>query len=105
MKKIVYIVAIVAIVEEVFFYIAMCLFQMVDICKRTCFKNLASKNTLLQHTNRYSVLQGRNWVILRGGCRYIYDRKEKIVHSLSQSVKCGAPLIRDMALAKVCNAH
>ena len=41
---------------------------------------------------------------MRGGRRYIYYRKDKIVHSLSPSVKCGAPLIRDMALAKVCYA-
>ena len=44
---------------------------------------------------------GRNWVLLRGGRRYIYDRKDEITHGLSPSVKCVAPLLRDMSLAKV----
>ena len=39
---------------------------------------------------------------LRGGRRYLYDRKNEIIHGLSQSVV--APLFRDMSLAKVCNA-
>ena len=45
--------------------------------------------------------QGRNWVILRGGRRYIYNRKDEIIHGLSPSVKCVSPLFRDMSLAKV----
>ena len=46
--------------------------------------------------------EGRNWVVLRGGGRrYIYDRKDEIIHGLSPSVKCVVPLFRDMALAKV----
>ena len=39
-------------------------------------------------------LQGRNWVVLRGGRRNIYDWKVEIIHGLSPSVKC------DMSLAK-----
>ena len=37
----------------------------------------------------------RNWVILRrgGGRRYINKRKDEIIHGLSPSVKCVAPLL------------
>ena len=42
--------------------------------------------------------------ILRGGRRYICNRKDGIIHGLSPSVKCVAPLLRDMSLAKVGNA-
>ena len=48
--------------------------------------------------------QGRNWVILGGGRRYIYNMKDEIVHGLSPSVKCVAPLLRDNSLDKVFNA-
>ena len=48
--------------------------------------------------------QGRNWVILRGGHRYICNRKDEIIHGLSPSEKCVAPLYRDMSLAKLGNA-
>ena len=44
--------------------------------------------------------QGRNWIILRGGRRTIYDRKDEIIHGHSLSIKCVAPLVRDMSLAK-----
>ena len=44
----------------------------------------------------YPAIQGRNWVILRGGRRHIYNRKDKIIH-----VKCVASLFLDMSLAKV----
>ena len=33
---------------------------------------------------KYQASQGRNRVILRGGRRYIYFGKEKIIHDLSQ---------------------
>ena len=51
-------------------------------------------------------MQGHNWVILRGGRRYIYDRKDEIICTWpnSPSVKCVAPLFGDMSLAKVWNA-
>ena len=42
--------------------------------------------------------QGRNWIILRGGRRTIYDRKDEVIHCLG--IKCAAPLLRDMSLAK-----
>ena len=45
--------------------------------------------------------QGRNWVILRGGRRYIFNREDEIIHGVSPSVKYVAPLLRDMSLAKV----
>ena len=32
---------------------------------------------------------------------YIYIRKDEIIHSLILSVKCVAPLFKDMFLAKV----
>ena len=35
------------------------------------------------------------------GRRYIYNRKDEIIHGLSPSVKCVAPLFGDMSLAKV----
>ena len=54
-----------------------------------------------QDLNKCSHEQGRNWVILRGGLRYIYDRKDEIIHGLRPSVKCVAPLFLDMSLAKV----
>ena len=38
-------------------------------------------------------LQGRYWVNLRGGRRYICIRKEVIIHDHSLSRKCVAPLI------------
>ena len=46
-------------------------------------------------------VEGRNRVILRGGTRYICNSKDEIIHGLIPSVKCVAPLIRDMFLAKV----
>ena len=65
-----------------------------------------TQKTQIQIWSRVSItgLQGCNWVILRGGRRYIYDRKDEIIHGLSPSVKCIAPLFRDMFLAKVWNA-
>ena len=45
--------------------------------------------------------QGRDWVILRGGRRYIYDRKDEIIHCLSPSEKCVATLLSEMSLVKV----
>ena len=48
--------------------------------------------------------QGRNWVILRGGRRYIYDRKDEIIHCLSPVGKCVAPLFKGVSSAKVWNA-
>ena len=42
-------------------------------------------------------LLGRNGVNSRGGRRFICYRKDEIIHGL---VKCGAPLFRDMSLAK-----
>ena len=47
-------------------------------------------------------LQGRNWVILREGRRYIYNMKDEIIHG--PNVKCDVPLFLDMSLAKVWNA-
>ena len=38
---------------------------------------------------------------MSGGRRYIYNRKDEIIHGHSPSVKCVAPLFRDMSLAKV----
>ena len=32
---------------------------------------------------------------------YIDNRKDEIIHGLSPGVKCGAPLFREMSLAKV----
>ena len=49
---------------------------------------------------KYILCQGRNLVILRGGHRYICNRKDEIIHGLCPSVKCVAPLFRDMSLAK-----
>ena len=50
-------------------------------------------------------LQGRNLVILWGGRRYIYNRKDEIIHGLCPSVlKCVAPLFRDMSLVEVWSA-
>ena len=43
--------------------------------------------------------QGRNWVILRGGRRYIGNRADEIIHGLSHPGV--APLFRDMFFAKV----
>ena len=40
-------------------------------------------------------------VILRGGCSHTYNRKDEIIHGLSQSKKCVAPLFSDMSFAKV----
>ena len=41
--------------------------------------------------------QGRNWVILRGGRRFIYKGKDEIIHGLGPSVKyVNAPLFRDI---------
>ena len=54
------------------------------------------KQTLNLHSNP----QGRNWVILRGGRRYNYNRKDEIIHGLSPSVKCVSPLFRDISLIK-----
>ena len=34
------------------------------------------------------------------GRSYIYNRKDGIIHDLSPSIKCVAPLFRDMSLAK-----
>ena len=49
-------------------------------------------------------VQGRSWVILRGGRRYVCNRKDEIIHGLCHSLKCVAPLFRDMALARVLNS-
>ena len=38
--------------------------------------------------------QGRKWAILRGGRRYIYNRKDEIIHDLNPSVKCVASQFR-----------
>ena len=51
--------------------------------------------------NKKALQQGRNLVILRGGRRYICNWKDEIIHGPSPSVKCVAPLIRDMFLAEV----
>ena len=48
--------------------------------------------------------QWRNWVILLGGRKYIYDRKDEIIHGLVPSIKCVTTLFRDMSLVKVWNA-
>ena len=40
--------------------------------------------------------QGRNWVILRGERLYFWNRTDEIMHGLSPSVKCVAPLFREM---------
>ena len=61
---------------------------------------LKKKNNISKRVGRY---KGRNWVNLRGGRRYIFNRKDKMKHGLSPSVKCVAPLL-DMSLAKECNA-
>ena len=57
-----------------------------------------------QKLENHSTRQGRNWVIFRGGCRYICNRNDEIIHGLSPSVKCVAPLYRDMSLPKVWNS-
>ena len=36
--------------------------------------------------------QGRSWVTLRGGRRYICYRKDEIMHGICPSEKCVAPL-------------
>ena len=64
------------------------------------FLNLVSK-ILISHNFTSEHKQGRNWVILRVGRRYIYYRKDEIIHGPSPSVKCVTPLFRDMSLAKV----
>ena len=40
-------------------------------------------------------------VNLRGGRRYIYNRKHEIIHGLSPGVKFVKPLFRDMSFAKL----
>ena len=50
------------------------------------------------------LIQGCNWVILRWGRWYIYDRKDEIIYGLGPSVKCVAPLFRDISLAKLWHA-
>ena len=44
---------------------------------------------------------GAQLVNFERGRRYIYNRKDEIIHGLSPSVKYVAPLFRDMSLAKV----
>ena len=47
------------------------------------------------------LMQGRNWVILRGDAGIFLIGKDEIIHGLSPSVKCVALLFRHMSLAKV----
>ena len=43
--------------------------------------------------------KGRNWLIFKGGGRrYIHKRKDEAIHALFRSVRCEAPLFRDMSL-------
>ena len=52
----------------------------------------------------HSPRQGRNWVILRGGAGiFMIGRMDEIIHGLSPSVKCVAPLV--MSLAKLGNVE
>ena len=44
---------------------------------------------------------GAQLVNFERGRRYIYDRKDEILDGLSPSMKCVAPLFRDMSLAKL----
>ena len=46
-----------------------------------------------------SLLTGAQLGNFEGGRRYICNRKDEIIHILSRSVKCVAPLLRDMSLA------
>ena len=48
--------------------------------------------------------RARNWVILRGGQRHIYNRRDEIISGLSPCVKCVLPLFQDMSLTRVWNA-
>ena len=61
------------------------------------FRNTLSLNWLVMFTAE----QGRNWVILKGGRRYICNSKDKMIHGLSPGVKCVALLFRGVSLAKV----
>ena len=82
-------------------------------CKRIYYENLncsicrfglglsAYKSCIIAIRMPESIQKRRNWVILRRGHSYICNRKDKIIHGLSPSVKCAAPLFRDMSLAKV----
>ena len=51
-------------------------------------------------TEYISRRQGLNWVILRGGRRYICNKKDEIIHVLCPSVKG----VTDMSLARVLNS-
>ena len=49
-----------------------------------------------------SMYRGATRKFLEGGGRwYIYNRKDEIIHGLSQSIKCVTPIYRDMSKAKV----
>ena len=55
------------------------------ICLISSFK-LPTQKKIYLHMK--TVVQGRNSVILRGGRRYIYSRKDEIIYALCPSVKC-----------------
>ena len=55
----------------------------------------------LSFTNQWHCVQERN---LERGLRYIYNRKDEIIHGISPSVICVAPLFGGMSLAKEWNA-
>ena len=62
------------------------------------FRGADRGNCHIAHTYNIKtcVHQGRNWLILRGGRRYIYNRKDEIIHGPSPSVKCIAHLFKDI---------
>ena len=71
------------------------------VLKGLSYEHLVLSYYFLQIANAMkTVVQGRNWVILRGGRRYIYSRKDEIIYGLCPSVKCVASLFGDMYLAR-----
>ena len=59
------------------------------VLKGLSYEHLVLSYYFLQIANAMkTVVQGRNWVILRGGRRYIYSRKDEIIYGLCPSVKC-----------------
>ena len=59
------------------------------VLKGLSYEHLVLSYYVLQIANAMkTVVQGRNWVILRGGRRYIYSRKDEIIYALCPSVKC-----------------
>ena len=53
---------------------------------------------LRREANSLLIIQGRNWVILRGGGAGVFIRRDEIIIGLRLSVICVASLFGDMIL-------